>query len=303
MYNLLMTAGEDDWNSPTWSISTGRYLEHTVQMLRNRFESLSQDAVQQLKQMPTLFAYEDFRDLPARVGRITEIQQLHHELRITLAVDPAVAPIPQSVLRTIYHDLDVNTRNLEHCRTHWAIKDVDLVDVLTRANLLNRSQLPPQPRPPKVFISYSWDSPEHRQWVASLAGTLRSNGIDATLDQWHVRGGEDLAGFMERSIREADRVLVICTEAYVERALGRQGGVGYEHTMVTGELMRNVGTSKFIPIVRQSGSTVVLPTELNTRLHFNLGPGTDYSSQLQALIRDLHNVQTPIPPLGPNPFY
>jgi len=302
MYNLLMTAGEDDWDSPTWSLSTGRYLEHTVQILRNRFEILSPDTVQQLKQMPALFAYEDFRDQPATVGRITEIQQLQHELRITLAIDPAVTPIPQAVLRTLYQDLDINTRNLEHCRTHWAIKDVDLVEVLVRANLINLPLLPPQPRPPKVFISYSWDSPEHRQWVALLAGTLRSNGIDATLDQWHVRGGEDLAGFMERSIREADRVLVICTEAYVERAIGRQGGVGYEHTMVTGELMRNVGTSKFIPVVRQTSRPATLPTELNTRLYFDLSPGAEYPTQLQELIRDLHNVQTPIPPLGPNPF-
>lgn len=130
----------------------------------------------------------------------------------------------------------------------------------------------------------------------------RLSRIDATLDQWHVRGGEDLAGFMERSIRETDRVLVICTEAYVERAIGRQGGVGYEHTMVTGELMINVGTSKFIPVVRQTSRPATLPTELNTRLYFDLGPGAEYPTQLQALIKDLHNVQTPIPPLGPNPF-
>lgn len=91
-------------------------------------------------------------------------------------------------------------------------------------------------------------------------------------------------------------------DAYVVRAIDRQGGVGYEHTMVTGELMRNIGTAKFIPVVRQTSRPATLPTELNTRLYFDLGPGAEYPTQLQALIRDLHNVQTPIPPLGPNPF-
>ncbi|WP_236238397.1 toll/interleukin-1 receptor domain-containing protein [Pseudomonas faucium] len=302
MYNLFMTAGEDDWNNPTWTIETGRFLEHTVTVLEERFRNLTPEAALHLKQIPALFAYESFRDQPARVGRVTEIQQLQNALRITLAIDPAVAPIPQAVLAALYPALDINTRRFEHCRTHWAVKDVDLVDVLTRASLLGLPQLPPQPIPPKVFVSYSWDSPEHRQWVAQLAGILRANGIDAILDQWHVRGGEDLAVFMERSIREADRVLVICTEGYFDRAMNRQGGVGYEHTMVTGELMRNVGTAKFIPIVRQSGPTALIPTELNTRLRFDLSAGVRYAAELEALIRDLHNVQTQMPPLGPNPY-
>lgn len=302
MYNLLMTAGEDDWNSPTWTIGRDRFLEHTVPTIRDRYRDLSTDALQHLIQIPALFAYEEFRNQPAKVGRVTEVQQLQNALRITLAIDPHIPPIPQRLLSTIYAELDINARSLEHCRTHWALKDVDLPTALAASNLLGNAQLLPQPRPPKVFVSYSWDSPEHRQWVAHLAATLRSNGIDAILDQWHVRGGEDLAAFMERSLREADRVLVICTDGYYQRAIARQGGVGYEHSMVTGELMRNVGTNKFIPIVRQSGPQTQVPPELGGRLRFDLTPGPNYPAQFDALVRDLHNVPTPIPPLGQNPF-
>ncbi|MNQ99984.1 hypothetical protein D3C85_1157430 [compost metagenome] len=107
---------------------------------------------------------------------------------------------------------------------------------------------------------------------------------------------------MGRSLREADRVLVICTDGYYQRAVARQGGVGYEHSMVTGELMRNVGSNKFIPIVRQSGPQTQVPPELSGRLRFDLTPGPNYPAQLDALVRDLHNVPTPIPPLGQNPF-
>lgn len=32
---------------------------------------------------------------------------------------------------------------------------------------------------PKIFISYSHDSLEHKQWVLELGSRLRNNGIDA----------------------------------------------------------------------------------------------------------------------------
>ena len=38
--------------------------------------------------------------------------------------------------------------------------------------------------PPKVFISYSHDSPEHAQHVLELAERLRKDGVDAQIDQY-----------------------------------------------------------------------------------------------------------------------
>jgi len=37
---------------------------------------------------------------------------------------------------------------------------------------------------PKVFISYSHDSDEHRERVLSLAERLRADGIETLLDQY-----------------------------------------------------------------------------------------------------------------------
>lgn len=51
--------------------------------------------------------------------------------------------------------------------------------------------------PPRVFISYSHDSPEHKRWVIEFATTIRGRGVDAILDQWHLRHGDDLPHFME----------------------------------------------------------------------------------------------------------
>ena len=60
---------------------------------------------------------------------------------------------------------------------------------------------------PKVFISYSWSSEEHKQWVLNLASKLVSeSGVDVILDRWHGVVGHDRFHFMEESIKLADKV-------------------------------------------------------------------------------------------------
>lgn len=80
---------------------------------------------------------------------------------------------------------------------------------------------------PKIFVSYSYDSQQHKDWVRKLATGLRVQGIDAVLDQWDLTLGQDMAAFMATGIRKADRVLLICSEAYVAKAEAGMGGVGY----------------------------------------------------------------------------
>src|SRR5689334_18933113 len=103
---------------------------------------------------------------------------------------------------------------------------------------------------PRVFISYSWDGPEHQEWVRGLASRLKSDGYEVMLDQWSLAPGEDLAVFMERAVRDSDRVLVVCTEGYKARADERRGGGGYETTLITGEILSRNNRSKFIPLLR-----------------------------------------------------
>jgi hypothetical protein len=42
----------------------------------------------------------------------------------------------------------------------------------------------PHPDHPRVFISYSHDSPEHLDHVLELADRLRTDGIDCHIDQY-----------------------------------------------------------------------------------------------------------------------
>ena len=98
---------------------------------------------------------------------------------------------------------------------------------------------------PKVFISYSHDSLEHKQWVLELATRLRNNGVESIIDQWELQAGDDLPLFMERNLSDCDRVIMVCTDRYVEKADAGSGGVGYEKMIVTSELSQKIDSNAY----------------------------------------------------------
>jgi hypothetical protein len=156
---------------------------------------------------------------------------------------------------------------------------------------------------PVVFLSYSHDSREHKQWVAHLATALMEKGIQVIFDQWDLEPGDDVPKFMERAVKQADRVLMVCTEPYVRKANDGKGGVGYEAMIVTGELVRDLGTRKFVPIIRQGGEEPTVPDCVSTRLWVNFSKDDDFDSEMEELIKSLHKTQQHAkPPLGANPF-
>lgn len=144
---------------------------------------------------------------------------------------------------------------------------------------------------PIVFISYSQDSPSHKQWVAKIGSDLKDEGVGVILDQWDLRLGEDLPKFMEKAVSNADRVLLICTESYVRKADDGQGGVGYESMIVTGELVKDLGTYKFIPVIRQNNKKKILPAFLSTRNYIDISNDKDYSDKLRELVQELRNTR------------
>lgn len=156
---------------------------------------------------------------------------------------------------------------------------------------------------PSVFISYSHDSTEHKAWVLSLATDLRAAGVDATLDQWDLVPGQDVAAFMHDGIAKADRVLMVCSETYVRKSEGGLGGVGYERLIVTSEVIEAIETRKFIPLVRANSLPNKTPKHLGPRLYIDFSNDENYKASLEVLCRELLGAPvSPKPPLGENPF-
>ncbi|MEG0916696.1 MAG: toll/interleukin-1 receptor domain-containing protein [Myroides sp.] len=155
---------------------------------------------------------------------------------------------------------------------------------------------------PKAFISYSHDSQEHKKWVLELATRLRNNGIDAILDQFELQPGDDVPHFMETHLSSANKILMVCTDKYVDKANMGQGGVGYEKMIITSNLMKKIDENKIIPIIRQNATTEV-PIFLKSKLYINFSKPDDYEFSYDDLVRSIHN--SPLfekPPVGNNPF-
>jgi hypothetical protein len=156
--------------------------------------------------------------------------------------------------------------------------------------------------PPKVFISYSHDSAEHKRWVLEFATTIRDRGVDAILDLWDLRPGDDLPHFMETSVDQADYVVMICTENYVEKANKGTGGVGYEKMIMTASMLSRIDRSKVIPVIRQAG-TKLLPTFMGSKVYIDFSNDNEVEYSFDDLMRSLLNA--PLfekPPIGTNPF-
>ena len=155
---------------------------------------------------------------------------------------------------------------------------------------------------PKVFVSYSHDSTEHKKWVLDLATGLRSSGVDAVIDQWDLKPGDDLPRFMETNLASADRVLMICTEKYVQKANAGVGGVGYERMIVTADLLGKIDSNKVIPLVRQAG-LANLPIFLQTKLYLDFSRPDQFEFSFDELVRTLHNAPLFVkPPVSTSPF-
>jgi hypothetical protein len=159
-------------------------------------------------------------------------------------------------------------------------------------------------RAPRVFISYSWDSDEHRRWVRDFATQLRVNQVDVILDYWHLRMGMDLTQFMTQSIAESDFVLVICTPKYVEKSIRPKGGVRFENVIIAGEFIDNMDTKKFIPVLRDgSWDTTSVPRWIKSRQGANLTASPLDAFEFQKLLATLHGEYPAPPPLGAKPDF
>jgi len=107
---------------------------------------------------------------------------------------------------------------------------------------------------PKIFISYSWDSEQHKQNVLAFAQQLMSQGIDVALDQFESFPAQGWANWMLDQIEQCDYVLIVCTEIYNRRVRrkedGRGKGVTWEGTIMTDVLYDDFHqNTRFIPIV------------------------------------------------------
>ena len=318
MFNFFVSWEEDAFESRAWVIERFRFTEYTEEKLARRYSKLTPKGRQILFSIPTLFVREGLKG-DARVGYISNVRPRGNDLLIEFDFDLSISPFPADrITKRAITRLDIRSGELG--RTHWAVKDEDLLAVLTTEGLIAAAPhapgIPhaldaepavsvgdPEAVAPRVFVSYSWEGDDHKHWVHALATRLRSDGVNAILDQWNLRPGSDKNLFMERSVVDSDLVLIVGTPTYARKANERTGGVGYEAMIITGQLAQQISQEKFIPILKAGTWETSTPVWLQTKVGVDLSATPYAQGTYDDLLRRIHNEWHPAPQIGLRPTF
>lgn len=157
-----------------------------------------------------------------------------------------------------------------------------------------------------VFISYSWDSPEHKEWVLKLANYLMERaGCIVLLDQYELSAGKELTFFMENGLEKADKVIIVLTEEYKKRAMKREGGIGFESSMISQGLYDlQANNNKFIPVLRQGTRETSAPIYIGTKVYHSMKDDSKFLNDAFILSKILYEEPEIVkPPLGAKPDF
>ena len=144
----------------------------------------------------------------------------------------------------------------------------------------------------RVFISYSHESPAHKDWVVELAAALRRRGVLSMIDRY-ATPDVPWAKWILNQIEDADTVIVVCTEEYRNRFDGKGDarGVTWE-TMIANQILYNSGvkTGKFAVAVRSRDDLQFVPTPYQVFSHYVL------PEELAALVKFVNGEPEVSPP-------
>lgn len=154
-----------------------------------------------------------------------------------------------------------------------------------------------------AFISYSWDSEEHKQWVMDFANLLRSKGgVNATIDRFITQSNTtNLNAMMIKNMRNNDFVIVVLTEKFAEKADNFQGGVGFETLFSLPILQEN--PDKLIFVLRhKTNFRNAFPFHLQGNYAIDFSDDSKFDESFQELIHRIQGVPLyEMDPVGPVP--
>jgi TIR domain len=144
-------------------------------------------------------------------------------------------------------------------------------------------------RPPRVFISYSHDSEDHAARVLRLANDLRRDGIEAIIDQYVTSPPEGWPRWMDSHVRDDDYVVMVCTETYYRRVIGKETpgtglGVRWEGNLIYRHLYKSgADLSRYVPVLTDGGSPGHIPEPAAGASYYFIDTPSDYERLLRRL--------------------
>lgn len=139
MFNLLISGGSESWSSSPYQIDRSRaVVEYTVNEISERYKFFDDKAIRELKSFPCLFVVEN-EEVESRIGYITDVRLRQSRLSIEFEFDPIFPPLRIGVIEDLRNDIDLGRWELS--RTHWAVKDEPIFEILVRRGYISQQQL------------------------------------------------------------------------------------------------------------------------------------------------------------------
>lgn len=183
----------------------------------------------------------------------------------------AIKPIPKPLVKMLDETFHYNNRHLRLVAAYHKIPtpSLEYIPIIVRQRLIQsfqtlhkkvlkeknkilESKSPEEsnskPNQRKVFISYAWDNEEHNSKVISFVNFLREQGFDASMDRKKSQD-ETAINFnqlMIDGIQNSDKVIIVLSKKYKEKADKFEGGVWQELSLIVEELKQKKNKYIFV---------------------------------------------------------
>ncbi len=139
MFNLLISYSPESWDSSPYECDRGRaVVEYTTDEISERYKFFDGNAIRELKGFPTLFVTEN-EATESKIGYITNIKVRNNSIVLDFEFDPILPSLPIGAIEAMRVDIDLGSSELS--RTHWAVKDEPIWDILIHHGYLNPQQV------------------------------------------------------------------------------------------------------------------------------------------------------------------
>lgn len=127
-----------------------------------------------------------------------------------------------------------------------------------------------------VFVSYTYESEEHKRKVESFTNMLRKMGFEADMDSSLLLKYPNLDEMMSLGLQR-DKVIVVLSKKYKEKADGHYGGVWKEFQMIANDLESNHQKYIFVSFdtVSENASKAISPVRIGCRWILDLKKGKE----------------------------
>lgn len=150
----------------------------------------------------------------------------------------------------------------------------------------------------KVFLSYAWINDDGDPRVRDFTGFLRDNGYAAEIDVMYAQTqtATHFTEMMSRFVRKSDKVIIVLSELYKEKADEFVGGVGTEYRYIINDIEQNI--SKYVLVSFDGINSSIVPDFLSGRNIIDLC--TDEKQDFRQLFAKLSDKQLyNFPPVSP----